>query len=34
MPALKALDLDGVHLRDLRHTGNQLTTEAVPTSAS
>ena len=28
MPALKALDLDGVHLHDLRHTGNQLTAEA------
>jgi integrase len=28
MPALKALGLDGVHLHDLRHTGNQLTAEA------
>jgi integrase len=28
MPALKTLGLDGVHLHDLRHTGNQLTAEA------
>jgi integrase len=27
MPALKAVALEGVHLHDLRHTGNQLTAE-------
>ena len=28
MPALKAVGLDGVHLHDLRHTGNQLSADA------
>jgi integrase len=28
LPALAALGLDGVHLHDLRHTGNQLTGNA------
>jgi integrase len=28
MPALKAVGLEGVHLHDLRHTGNQLSAEA------
>ncbi len=28
MPALKAVGLEGVHLHDLRHTGNQFTAEA------
>jgi integrase len=28
MPALKAVDLEGVHLHDLRHTGNQFSADA------
>ncbi|HTR92730.1 MAG TPA: tyrosine-type recombinase/integrase, partial [Trebonia sp.] len=28
MPALKAVGLEGVHLHDLRHTGNQFSAEA------
>ena len=28
MPALKTLGLEGIHLHDLRHTGNQLSAEA------
>ena len=28
MPALKATGLEGVHLHDLRHTGNQLSADA------
>ena len=28
MPALKAVGLEGVHLHDLRHTGNQFSADA------